>query len=188
MWDPPIGVLSSISYLLDVINMITSQVIVNTITTDTSYPLPQVTPCQDYRANVTASSLGHQGESMVIERRPPGSEFTKIHVWCTCVPWYCITWNVCMSLIFMYCTCNFIVRVRPQKLNSQKFRHIQNFGTHIIYCHLHVVWWRHSGTAILSFSYCSHTPDRCLFFAIYSQFFSQSWWSSWSKWGLVKRH
>ena len=76
MWDPPptAGVLSSLSYQLTVINMITSQVIVNTTTTDTSYTLPQLTPCQEYMANVTASSSEYQGESVVIVQRSPGGE------------------------------------------------------------------------------------------------------------------
>ena len=74
MWDPSptAGVLSSLSYQLTVTNMITSQVIVSTTTTDTSYTLPQLTPCQEYMANVTASSSEHQGECVVA--RSPGGE------------------------------------------------------------------------------------------------------------------
>ena len=80
MWEPPptAGVLSSLSYQLTVINMITSQVIVSTTTTDTSYTLPQVTPCQEYMANVTASSSEHQGESVVTLQRSPGGEFVVL--------------------------------------------------------------------------------------------------------------
>ena len=76
MWDPPptAGVLNSLSYQLTVTNMITSQVIVSTTTTDTSYTLPQLTPCQEYMANVTASSSEHQGETAFTVQRSPGGE------------------------------------------------------------------------------------------------------------------
>ena len=76
MWDPPpiAGVLSNLSYQLTVTNMITSQVIFSTTTTNISYTRPQLTPCQEYMANVTASSSEHQGESVVTVQRSPGGE------------------------------------------------------------------------------------------------------------------
>ena len=79
MWDSPptTGVLSILSYQLTVINMITSQVIVSTTTTDTNYTLPQLTPCQEYMANVTASSSEHQGETVVTVQRAPGGESSQ---------------------------------------------------------------------------------------------------------------
>ena len=79
-WDPPTtaGVLSNLSYQLTVINVITNQVIVSTITTDTNYTLLQITPCQEYMANVTVSSTEHQGESVVTSQRSPGGELLKL--------------------------------------------------------------------------------------------------------------
>ena len=82
MWDPPPtadGALKShLSYQLTVINVITGQVIVSTTTTDTSYALPRIAPCQEYSASVTASSTVHQGESVVISQRSPGGELLKL--------------------------------------------------------------------------------------------------------------
>ena len=80
MWDPPptAGVLSILSYQLTVINMITSQVIVSITTTDTRYSLPDLIPCQEYMANVTASSSGRKGESVVTVQRSPGGEFVVL--------------------------------------------------------------------------------------------------------------
>ena len=75
LWDPPAtaGVLSGLSYIVIVMNNNTGQVIVNTTTTNTNYPLPVLQPCQYYTANVTAFSSQHRSESVdVIGQRVPG--------------------------------------------------------------------------------------------------------------------
>ena len=83
MWDPPstAGVLSGLTYHLTVTNMNTGVVIINTTTTDTSYPplIGLVQFCTLYRASVTASSLEQKGDTVAIMEETPGGECDIIH-------------------------------------------------------------------------------------------------------------
>ena len=76
MWDPPstAGVLSGLTYHLTVTNMNTGVVIINTTTTETSYPLSSVQLCTYYNASVIAFSLEQKGDTMSIMEETPGSE------------------------------------------------------------------------------------------------------------------
>ena len=82
MWDPPptAGVLSGLTYHLTVTNMNTGVVIINTTTTDTSYPLGLIQFCTTYTASVTSTSQHYTGDSAVILERTPGGNYT---VWNT---------------------------------------------------------------------------------------------------------
>ena len=74
-WDPPptAGVLSNLTYYLTV-TMNTDVVIINTTTTETSYPLSSVQHCTLYRASVTAFSLEQKGDTTTIMGEISGSE------------------------------------------------------------------------------------------------------------------
>ena len=74
-WDPPqtAGVLGNLSYQLVVINNNTSQVIVNTTTTLTSYNLV-FELCRVYVGTVTAHVGNIEGETVVQEYRTLGGE------------------------------------------------------------------------------------------------------------------
>ena len=76
MWDPPptVGVLSNLTYHLTVTNMNTGVVIINTTTTDTSYPLGSVQFCTLFKVSVTAFSHDQSGENAFFMERTPGSE------------------------------------------------------------------------------------------------------------------
>ena len=76
MWDPPhtAGVLSSLTYHLTVTNMNTGVVIINTTTTDTSYPLSSVQLCTYYNASVTAFSHDRSSEAETVSKRIPGGK------------------------------------------------------------------------------------------------------------------
>lgn len=78
MWDPPLtdGILGSLFYQLTVLNVNASRVVVNTTTTNTSYPLPTdlIQPCKQYLANVTAFSAEYQGDAAVSIQISPGGE------------------------------------------------------------------------------------------------------------------
>ena len=76
MWDPPsaVGVLGDLSYILTVTNMNANVVIINTTTTDTSYPLSSVLFCTFYTASVTAFSLEHKGNTVITIDKTPGGE------------------------------------------------------------------------------------------------------------------
>ena len=78
MWDPPptVGVLSNLTYHLTVTNMNTGVVIINTTTTDTSYPLGSIQRCTFYHASVTLTSQDHKGDSVAITDRLPGGKIT----------------------------------------------------------------------------------------------------------------
>ena len=78
MWDPPptVGVLSGLTYHLTVTNMNTGVVIINTTTTDTSYPLGSIQRCTFYHASVTSMSLDYTGDSVAIIDRVPGGKKT----------------------------------------------------------------------------------------------------------------
>ena len=82
MWDPPstAGVLSGLTYHLIVIKMNRGVVIINTTTTETSYPLSSVQRCTLYGTSVTAFSLEQKGDTMSIMEGTPGGE-CDIH-WC----------------------------------------------------------------------------------------------------------
>ena len=77
MWDPPqtAGVLSNLTYHLIVTNMNTGVVIINTNTTDNSYPIGSTQFCLEYRVWVIAFSSQYHGGSTFIEERTPGSEY-----------------------------------------------------------------------------------------------------------------
>ena len=79
LWDPPAtaGVLSGLSYIVIVMNNNTGQVIVSDTTNNTIYPLPQLTFCQYYTANVTAFSSQHHSESVVTGQRQGGELFQE---------------------------------------------------------------------------------------------------------------
>ena len=76
MWDPPptAGVLSNLTYHLTVTNMNTGVVIINTTTTDTSYPLGPLEFCVYYTANVTVL---HTSATVPEHKtaRTPGSKY-----------------------------------------------------------------------------------------------------------------
>ena len=74
LWDPPAtaGVLSSLSYIVIVMNNNTGQVVVSDTTNNTIYPLPPLPSCQYYTANVTAFSSQHCSEGVVIGQRQGG--------------------------------------------------------------------------------------------------------------------
>ena len=76
MWDPPptAGVLSGLTYHLTVTNMNTGVVIINTTTTDTSYPLSSVQLCTYYNASVTAFSQDHSSDAETVIKRIPGGK------------------------------------------------------------------------------------------------------------------
>ena len=76
LWDPPAtaGVLSGLSYIVIVMNNNTGQVIVNTTTTNTIYPLPVLHPCMYYTANVTAFSSQHYSDTAFTGQEFSGSE------------------------------------------------------------------------------------------------------------------
>ena len=82
MWDPPstAGVLSGLTYHLTVTNMNTGVVIINTTTTDTSYPLGSAQLCTTYTASVISTSQHYTSDSVVIIERTPGGNYT---VWNT---------------------------------------------------------------------------------------------------------
>ena len=85
-WNPPAtaGVLSGLSYIVNVMNNNTGLVIVNATTNNTSYPLPAGLniPCQYYTANVTAFSSQHHSESVVTGQRVPGGMIRVTHMYC----------------------------------------------------------------------------------------------------------
>ena len=56
-------------------NVNTGQIVVNETTSYTSSPLPPLQFCQNYIVNVTVFSSQQQGDSMVTDLRPPGSEY-----------------------------------------------------------------------------------------------------------------
>ena len=76
LWDPPAtaGVLSGLSYIVIVMNINTSDVVVDEVTTNTNYPLPVLKLCQYYTANVTAFSSHHHSDSVVTGQRTLGGE------------------------------------------------------------------------------------------------------------------
>ena len=76
MWEPSltVGVLSGLTYHLIVTNMNTGVVIINTNTTETSYPLGSLLLCTFYNACVTAFSLEQKGDTTSIMGRIPGGE------------------------------------------------------------------------------------------------------------------
>ena len=77
IWDPPptVGVLSGLTYHLTVTNMNTGVVIINTTTTDTSYPLVSIQLCTTYTASVTSTSQDYTSDSAVtIDRTPGGNQ------------------------------------------------------------------------------------------------------------------
>ena len=77
MWEAPptAGVLSNLSYHLTVTNMNTGAVIINTTTTETSYPLSSVQHCTSYTAEVTGFSQGQNGGTENITERAPGGMY-----------------------------------------------------------------------------------------------------------------
>ena len=82
LWDPPAtaGVLGGLSYIVNVMNNNTGQVIVSATTTNTTYLLPALKLCQYYTANVTAFSSEHHSDSVVTGQRTPGGDFFKIYI------------------------------------------------------------------------------------------------------------
>ena len=76
MWDPPstAGILSDLTYHLTVTNMNTGVVIINTTTTDTSYPLSSVQLCTYYNASVTAFSNDQSSDAETVSKRVPGGK------------------------------------------------------------------------------------------------------------------
>ena len=78
MWDPPstAGVLSDLTYHLTVTNMNTGVVIINTTTTDTSYPLGSIQFCTTYTASVISTSQDYTSDSVAITDRVPGGKIT----------------------------------------------------------------------------------------------------------------
>ena len=73
-WDPPITAQSGLMYEVITINMNTKQIVDNENTSNTSCPLPPLELCQYYIVHVTAFSSQQQGDSVVTDLRPPGSE------------------------------------------------------------------------------------------------------------------
>ena len=79
MWDPPstAGVLKGLTYHLTVTNMNTGVVIINTITTDTSYVLGSIQRCTFYHASVKPMSQSYTGDSEAIINKVPGGKKTS---------------------------------------------------------------------------------------------------------------
>ena len=73
-WDPPLTGLSGLMYKVTAMDINTGQIVVNKTTSNTSCPLPPLISCQYYTVNVTAFSSQQQGDSVVTDLRPPGSE------------------------------------------------------------------------------------------------------------------
>ena len=73
-WDPPLSALSGLMYEVTTMDMNTGQIVVNETTNNTFCPLPPLQFCQNYIVNVTAFSSQQQGDSVVTDLRPPGSE------------------------------------------------------------------------------------------------------------------
>ena len=76
MWDSPatVGVLSTLTYHLTVTNMNTGVVIINTNTTETSYPLGSVQLCTLFKVSVTAFSHDQSGENTSLMKSSLGCE------------------------------------------------------------------------------------------------------------------
>ena len=74
LWDPPLAAPSGLMYEVTTMNMNTGQIIVNKTTNNTFCPLPPLQFCQNYIVNVTAFSSQQQGDSVVTDLRPEGSE------------------------------------------------------------------------------------------------------------------
>ena len=79
-WDPPstVGVLSNLTYHLTVTNMNTGVVIINTTTTDTSYPLSSLQLCTLYSASVAAVSPEYSGDTVVIVGKTHGGDYYRL--------------------------------------------------------------------------------------------------------------
>ena len=73
-WDRPLTALSGLMYKVTTMDMNTGQIVVNETTNNTFCPLPPLKLCQNYIVNVTAFSSQQQGDSVVTDLRPPGSE------------------------------------------------------------------------------------------------------------------
>ena len=73
-WDPPLTALSGLMYNVTTMNTNTGQIVVNKTTNNTFCPLPPLQLCQNYIVNVTAFSSQQQGDGVVTDLRPPGSE------------------------------------------------------------------------------------------------------------------
>ena len=74
-WDPPLTAPSSgLMYEVTTMDTNTGQIFVNKTTNNTSCPLPTLKLCQNYIVIVTAFSSQQQGDSVVTDLRPPGSE------------------------------------------------------------------------------------------------------------------
>ena len=76
MWDPPatFGVLSGLTYQVNVTNMNTGVVIINTTTTATSYTLGPLEYCVNYIASV---AVLHTSATLPVHEmaRTPGSKY-----------------------------------------------------------------------------------------------------------------
>ena len=73
-WDPPLAAPSGLMYEVTTMDMNTGQIVVNKTTNNTFCPLPPLELCQNYIVNVTAFSSQQQGDSVVTDLRPEGSE------------------------------------------------------------------------------------------------------------------
>ena len=77
-WEPPLaaGILGTLSYYLTVTNVNIGQVIINTTTTGTSYPIDSPNYCTHYNASVTAFSvdLTSKGDTVDTADKTPGSK------------------------------------------------------------------------------------------------------------------
>ena len=74
LWDPPLTALSGLMYEVTTMDMNTGQIVVNETTNNTFCPLPELENCQNYIVTVTAFSSQQQGDSVVTDLRPSGSE------------------------------------------------------------------------------------------------------------------
>ena len=73
-WDPPLTAPSGLMYNVTTMNMNTGQIVVNKITNNTICPLPPLQFCQNYVVHVIAFSSQQQGDNVVTDLRPEGSE------------------------------------------------------------------------------------------------------------------
>ena len=73
-WDPPLSALSGLMYEVTTMDTKTGQIVVNETTSNTFCPLPPLQFCQNYVVHVTAFSSQQQGDRVVTDLRPQGSE------------------------------------------------------------------------------------------------------------------
>ena len=81
-WEPPLtaGILGKLSYYVTIANVNAGNVIINTTTYDTSYPINSTEHCTHYNACVAAYSadLAAKGDTVDTTKKTPGG-ISHIH-------------------------------------------------------------------------------------------------------------